>query len=101
MGNDAIGDENDRFFYLSNVNTNDGGKQQQFGNNYDFRPNGITVTRYANNLITWETAKKMNFGIELGLFNSLEIQLDLFKENRKDILMERSYIPSTMGLSAP
>ena len=79
VGNDAIGDENDRFFYLSNVNTNDGGKQQQFGNNYDFRPNGITVTRYANNLITWETAKKMNFGIELGLFNSLEIQLDLFK----------------------
>lgn len=101
VGNDAIGNENDRFFYLSNVNTNDDGKQQQFGNNYDFRPNGITVTRYANNLITWETAKKMNFGIELGLFNSLEIQLDLFKENRKDILMERSYIPSTMGLSAP
>lgn len=100
VGNDAIGDENDRFFYLSNVNTNDGGKQQQFGNDYGFAPNGITVTRYANSFITWETAKKTNIGLELGLFDDIEIQVDLFKEYRKDILMERSYIPSTMGLSA-
>lgn len=100
VGNDAIGDENDRFFYLSNVNTNDPGKLQIFGNNYGFRPDGITVTRYANNLITWETAKKSNYGIELGLFDDLEIQVDIFKENREDILMERSHIPTSMGLSA-
>lgn len=28
VGNDAIGDSNDRFFYLSNVNMNDDGKGQ-------------------------------------------------------------------------
>lgn len=100
VGNDAIGDENDRFFYLSNVNTSDGGKQQFFGNNYGFGPNGITVTRYANSFITWETARKSNLGLEIGLLDKFEIQVDFFREKRKDILMDRSHIPSTMGLSA-
>lgn len=81
VGNDAIGDSNDRFFYLSNVNMNDDGKGQDFGTNWGNHINGITVTRYANELITWEKAKKMNIGIELGLFNKLEIQADVFYEN--------------------
>lgn len=100
VGNDQIGDVNDRFFYLSNVNMDDSGKGQDFGTNWGNHINGITVTRYANELITWETAHKANFGIELGLFNKLEIQADLFYEKRNSILMTRSYIPSTMGLTA-
>ena len=100
VGNDAIGDSNDRFFYLSNVNMNDDGKGQDFGTNWGNHINGITVTRYANELITWEKAKKMNIGIELGLFNKLEIQADVFYEKRNSILMTRSFIPSTMGLTA-
>ena len=39
VGNDAIGDSNDRFFYLSNVNMNDDGKGQDFGTNW-----GIILT---------------------------------------------------------
>lgn len=62
--------------------------------------NGITVNRYANEFITWEKAEKTNVGLELGLFNKLEIQADLFYEKRNSILMTRSYIPSTMGLTA-
>ena len=100
VGNDAIGDVNDRFFYLSNVNMNDGGKGQDFGTNWGNHINGISVSRYANEFITWEKAKKMNIGFELGLFNKLEIQADLFYEKRNSILMTREYIPSTMGLSA-
>ena len=34
VGNDAIGDSNDRFFYLSNVNMNDENKGQDFGTNW-------------------------------------------------------------------
>lgn len=101
VGNDQIGDANDRFFYLSNVNMNDSGKGQTFGSNWGNTINGITVSRYANELITWEKAKKTNIGLELGLFNKLEIQADLFYEQRNSILMTRSYIPSTMGLTAP
>ena len=100
VGNDAIGSANDRFFYLSNLNMNNGDRRQDFGQDYAYSPAGITVTRYANDKITWETARKTNAGIELGLFGGLEIQADLFYEYRKNILMDRTYIPSTMGLTA-
>src|SRR5690606_12581663 len=49
----------------------------------------------------WETARKMNLGLELGLFNKLELQLDYFTEYRYNILMTRASVPTTMGLSAP
>ena len=100
VGNDAIGGSDDRFFYLSNVNMNDGNKGQDFGTNWGNRIDGITVTRYANELITWEKAKKTNIGIELGLFDKLELQADFYHERRNSILMTRSYIPTTMGLTA-
>lgn len=97
VGNDAIGDANDRFFYLSNVNLDAGGKVS-FGQDFGYSSSGIAINRYANELITWETASKMNLGIELGLFDMIEIQADYFREKRKNILMNRASIPSTMGL---
>lgn len=99
VGNDAIGSAEDRFFYLSNLNMNDKNRRQYFGQDYAFSPDGISVTRYANDKITWETARKTNVGLELGLFNNLEIQADFFHEYRSNILMSRTYIPSTMGLT--
>jgi TonB-linked SusC/RagA family outer membrane protein len=101
VGNDAIGSYSDRFFYLSEVNMNDGGRRQDFGSDYGNAPNGISNTRYPNSLITWEKSKKTNFGIELGMFNSaLEVQTDIFYERRTQIYQGRAYIPSSMGLSA-
>lgn len=50
--------------------------------------------------ITWEIGKKMNLGLELNLWNSLELQVDYFTEHRSNILQERAYIPTTMGLQA-
>ncbi len=102
-GNDAIGSEDDRFFYLSNVNMNNSSRASSFGtygNTGGYALNGVSISRYANDDITWETAKKLNVGIELGLWNELDIQADLFRENRSNILMNRSSIPTTMGLQA-
>ncbi|MBC8052200.1 MAG: TonB-dependent receptor [Sphingobacteriaceae bacterium] len=104
IGNDAIGSASDRFFYLSNVNMNDGGKSASFGNGIGsplYTVNGVTISRYSNPDITWETATKRNLALELGLFNKLTIQADYYDEVRKNILMTRSAIPVTMGLSAP
>ena len=70
VGNDAIGDENDRFFYLSEVDPNDAGKGYWFGTNFDEGKPGVTVKRYDNRLITWERAKKANYGLELTLFDA-------------------------------
>jgi TonB-linked SusC/RagA family outer membrane protein len=103
VGNDAIGDENDRFFYLSEMNMDDGGRGYTFGqglNSGGYSRNGVRIRRYENKDITWETAYKTNLGFELKLYDSFELQADYFTERRKNILMTRSSIPSTMGLSA-
>lgn len=102
VGNDAIGSAEDRFFYLSQVNLADGsapGFGQDF-NKPDYRP-GVSIQRYANDAITWETAKKLDIGFELGLFNDLNIQADYFREDRSNILMDRTSITPEMGLEAP
>lgn len=100
VGNDAIGSANDRFFYLSEVNMDDGSRGRAFGTNYNYGRNGITVYRFANNDITWESARKLNIGFDLNLLKCLDITTDFFTENRSNILMDRSYIPTTMGLTA-
>lgn len=100
VGNDAIGTEEDRFFYLSSLNMNSSSKGQVFGSNWGNYKTGIAILRYPNEQITWEVARKVNLGAEIGLFNKVEVQLDLFREDRSNILMDRSYIPTTMGLES-
>ncbi|WP_298645708.1 TonB-dependent receptor [uncultured Proteiniphilum sp.] len=100
VGSDAIGNRDDRFFYLSEVNMNNSSKGYTFGEDYGYSVNGVSISRYANDLITWETSYKTNIGLEVGLFRDFEILIDLYKEERKNILMSRSDIPSTMGLQA-
>jgi TonB-linked SusC/RagA family outer membrane protein len=103
VGNDAIGSADDRFFYLSNVTMNDASRAAAFGTYGNYGTgvlSGVSIQRYANEDITWETAAKTNIGLELGLFNKLEIQADYFTEYRTNILMDRASIPTTMGLQA-
>lgn len=99
-GNDAIGDPNDRFMYLSNVNMNDAGKSAVFGRDNGYSRPGISLSRYADPNISWELAKKANLGLELGLFGKMDIQADFYMEQRSNILMTRTATPATMGLSA-
>jgi len=101
VGNDAIGNENDRFFYLSNVNLNDGGNGSNFGTyGGDYGRNGVSISRYANEDITWEESEKYNLGLEVGFWNELDLEVDIYSENRTNILMNRSAIPTTLGLQA-
>lgn len=101
VGNDQIGRAEDRFFYLSNVNMNDDSRRAVFGTNVDNRNPGISISRYANPNISWETSLKQNYALELGLFDKLNIITEYFTEYRSKILMTREAIPPTMGLSAP
>jgi TonB-linked SusC/RagA family outer membrane protein len=96
VGNDAIGSE--RFFYLSNVNPNDSGRGFVFGTEFGYGRSGVSISRYSDPNITWEISRKTNYGLELNLWNALEIQVDYFRENRSKILQARSYIPSLIGL---
>lgn len=101
VGNDQIGGPEDRFFYLSQVNMNDPDRGAYFGENLNVGADGVRINRYANEAITWETATKQNFALEIGLFNKANIIAEYFTEDRRNILMTRAAIPSTMGLQAP
>ncbi|MDA9850226.1 TonB-dependent receptor [Flavobacteriaceae bacterium] len=101
VGNDQIGSAEDRFFYISQVNLNDGSMGAPFGNEFSNYINGVSIDRYANDQITWEKAKMLNVGFELGLFNKVDIQADYFTEYRSNILMDRAQVPASMGLQSP
>ena len=98
VGNDAI--SSNRFYYLSSVNLNDGGKGHVWGEDFGNSYNGYNINNYANPDVTWEVAEKMNLGMELGLFGKANLQVDYFTENRSNIYMWRDYIPASMGLTA-
>lgn len=100
VGNDEIGEAADRFFFLSNVTLNNGNRGYNFGTDFGYNRPGVSISRYEDPYITWETAYKQNYGFELNLFDKLEIQGDVFFENRENILQKRSSIPSSMGLQA-
>ncbi|WP_257668327.1 SusC/RagA family TonB-linked outer membrane protein [Parapedobacter tibetensis] len=99
VGNDQIGSDIDRFFYLSQIDMN-AGASYPFGvpGTVNHSRSGITINRYANELITWEIARKANLGIELGLFNDFTLIADFFHEKRSNILQTRQDIPTTMGI---
>jgi TonB-linked SusC/RagA family outer membrane protein len=101
VGNDAIGDSYDRFFYLDRVDMNKS-LSNDFGETTGSpvaNSSGINFNRFANTSITWEKAAKLNLGVEMTLFKELEFQFDWFKEKRTNILINRTAIPTTMGLS--
>jgi len=103
-GNDAIGSDDDRFFYLSNVDMDDSDLGSSFGtygnSGSGYSVDGVSISRYANEDITWETATKLNLGVEMSFLEQLDVDVDLYHEYRSNILMERSSIPTTMGLQA-
>jgi TonB-linked SusC/RagA family outer membrane protein len=100
-GNDQIGRDEDRFFYLSNVDLNNG-PGASFGEDpaTAYSRNGILISRYANPQITWEESRQLNLGMDLSLFNAINITIDAYKKRTSNILQVRSGIPTTMGLLA-
>lgn len=97
VGNDRIG--GDRFLYVSGSFVNIPGSYTV----YQGLPTstssylGLQEGRMANEDITWEVAKKINLGIDSKLFNDqLSFNIDVFKENRSNILTYMATIPWMM-----
>lgn len=97
VGKDDISGNNDRFFYLSNVTLNDDGMGYTFGSDFQVFYPGYYVSRYSNPAVTWEVAQKSNYGIEIGVLDIFQLQVDYFHEKRTNIYMKRDYLPATMG----
>lgn len=101
VGNDRIG--GGRFLYLNdsfNQSTNSTG--YNFGSIIDNRELGAVENKLGNPNVTWEKATKQNLGLDLKLFkDKLGLVLDLFQEDRKDILVtERGLLPGVLGINS-
>ncbi|MGO4913659.1 SusC/RagA family TonB-linked outer membrane protein [Leeuwenhoekiella sp. W20_SRS_FM14] len=99
-GNDQIGEDRDRFFYLSNVDSNNPFYGATFGQDFNYGRPGVLISRYPNEEIGWEESEQYNLGIDLELYKSLNLTFDIFKQKRSNILQTRSEIGSVIGLTA-
>lgn len=104
VGNDQMGDN--RFAYLqyytagSNMNIYFGEDKKAFGTS-------LIEGIFANPSLTWEKARKFNFGIDAEFFHQrLTLSVDVFKEHRYDILTsldadDKLGFPYIVGQTAP
>ncbi|MBS9768183.1 MAG: TonB-dependent receptor [Flavobacteriaceae bacterium] len=95
VGNDRI--KGDRFVYLADVQLQDNDRKFTTGINQDYELKGVKIKRFGNPDVSWETGIKSNIGVDFTFFDDLNLSIDVFKENRKDIFIERGVIPLYMG----
>ena len=104
VGNDEMGTKDIRtgaegphFIYLTNVNLNDDNHQYTTGVDMNVTYKGPAVTQYGVTNATWERAEKLNLGVDLELFSKLSLTVDIFKDNRSNILLRRERFPEYLG----
>lgn len=99
VGNDKYYDE--RFMYLPD-------KYELAGDGYNFGTNvgsnkpGAKESTKSNPFVSWETAFKQNYGVDLAFFQErLRVSADVFYEHRKDILVQSETTPGILGATLP
>lgn len=100
VGNDRVSDKS-RFLYLPdtyNIKTG----EYNFGLNSSTLYYGSNEARKGNPNVTWETAAKQNYGVDLHFFDSrLKTSFDYFIEHRKNILKARTVNPFYLAVNLP
>ena len=59
---------------------------------------GPQWSRLLNEDLTWEVGEKINLGIDLQLFKALDLTVDIFKETRRNIFINRTSVPNILGM---
>ena len=97
VGNDK---SNSRFLYANTVWESSGG--YSFGATNPGLAPGMAMSRYGNPDITWETADKQNYGLDIKfLDNRLSLSGDYFREHRTGILLTPNSKPGITAISWP
>ena len=96
VGNDQIGGE--RYIYLAQVTL----QNSNYGYTTGYGSNrrtlyGPSYDRYQNDDITWEVGRKLNVGLDMQLFNHLNLTFEGFEEIRSNIFQQKNSIPNYMG----
>lgn len=107
VGSDRQG--NNRFLYLPDGyeraferSNGRGFDSYNFGVDVPSNQPGYIETKLGNPLVTWETATKQNYGIDLKLLDSkLSFNFDYFIDKRTDILTTRNTVPEIVAATLP
>lgn len=95
VGNDQIG--GNRFAYLAIVGLHGSPEYiTGYGGNRVIL-SGPTYDRFQNDELTWEVGHKLNIGVDLQFFNSLNLTIDGFREIRDHIFQQKGSIPNYLG----
>jgi len=98
VGNDK--GVNSRFMYMPAVWGGSG--SYSFGINNPISQSAAAISSMGNPEVTWETAEKQNYGIDLKFFNSrLSATFDYFIEHRTGILISPESTPNIIATSLP
>ncbi|WP_448778089.1 SusC/RagA family TonB-linked outer membrane protein [Bacteroides congonensis] len=109
VGNSNMG--KNRFLYLPDTyvvdKLNQDSDYKDYLDGYNFGlgntviDKGADEKRLGNKAVTWETALKQNYGVDINFFNDkLRVTFDYFTEKRKNILITRSTIPNFTSLTS-
>lgn len=60
---------------------------------------GSTITRLGNDNVTWETTYSTNLGLDIGLFNRINISVDAYNRDSKNLLQNVT-LPSYVGFTS-
>lgn len=95
-GNSGLGSTGERFLYITKLNQ-DGGQGYTFGDSKN-HVDGIYIDRYGTN-VRWSVSNKQDLGMEFHtLDDQLSVNVDLFKEHRTGIFLQRASNVAFMGL---
>lgn len=93
-------DSGTRFLYLEQVDLDGQGGFYSGDGSVSYNPgNGPAFQRFRNDDISWEVGHKLDVGLDIGLFNALNLSLDYFHEEREDIFQQNNTIPNYMGVA--
>lgn len=96
VGNDNI---QQRFPYLTYYDNYNSWKFGDYGNNNEYT--GYHYSQVASPDLSWEIAKKHNLGLDISILNGkFSATVDLFKDTRESIFMQRNFIPEVIGLAS-
>ncbi len=100
VGNDNLGGA--RFLYMDDSYLADAGRGYNFGTENPTYQLTAYEGRVGNPGVTWEKAKKQNYGIDFSVFQGkVAVYLDYFSEHRNDILTTRGTVPLYLAIDLP
>ncbi|MDR3308402.1 MAG: TonB-dependent receptor [Tannerella sp.] len=96
VGNDQIGQDT-RFIYHDAFNLN-------VANAYSLgqqstAKTGAKISTYGSPNVSWEKSNKLDIGVELSLWNQINIQADYFRDYRTGIFLQRSDLTYVAGIA--